>query len=316
MTAPGALDLGLVRDAVADDELARPPGDRPAQPGGDRGRGAQPGRDGGHRGRPDESFSFTSLIAVVAISADKDVPAILDQLEPVATRWWPPQLLGPGHDPPPSWPSWPSQSSGRTGCRVAQRLDDAIELGVALADEADAGGRRSWPGCGGAGLLITGSVITAGEARLLLVGEQRGRGRSYAVKRLLATVLIIEAIVDRPGGAGRGATSITSGRVGRRGRGRIAAGAALVFAILARPLLPATLVGGSVLQVFVIVAGVIVPVMYFLGAIFAPLWVIGIWLGRRIERPAGPLIPGASGLVLAALPPCATYRRSARRGAL
>jgi hypothetical protein len=40
--------------------------------------------------------------------------------------------------------------------------------------------------------------------------------------------------------------------------------------------------------VFVIAAGVIVPVMYVLGAIFALLWIIGIWLGRRIERPAGP----------------------------
>ena len=62
----------------------------------------------------------------------------------------------------------------------------------------------------------------------------------------------------------------------------------MLFAILARPLLPATLIGGSVLQVFVIASGVIVPVMYFLGAIFALLWVVGIWLGRRIERPAAP----------------------------
>ena len=36
------------------------------------------------------------------------------------------------------------------------------------------------------------------------------------------------------------------------------------------------------LQVLVIAAGVIVPVMYFLGAIFAALWVIGILLGRRV----------------------------------
>ena len=64
----------------------------------------------------------------------------------------------------------------------------------------------------------------------------------------------------------------------------MAAVAAVVFAILARPLLPATLVGGSLLQIFVIASGVIVPVMYFLGAIFAALWAIGILLGYRIER--------------------------------
>ena len=107
------------------------------------------------------------------------------------------------------------------------------------------------------------------------------------MKRLLATVLIFEAIVVglgvpvavhidhlRPGSAGAAAG--------------VTAGAAVLVAVLARPLLPATLIGGSVLQVFVIASGVIVPVMYFLGAIFALLWVVGIWLGRRIERPAAP----------------------------
>ena len=50
MTAAGALDLGLVRGAVAGMTSPGPPGDRAAQPGRDRGRGAQPGRDGGHGG--------------------------------------------------------------------------------------------------------------------------------------------------------------------------------------------------------------------------------------------------------------------------
>jgi hypothetical protein len=106
------------------------------------------------------------------------------------------------------------------------------------------------------------------------------------VKRLCATVLIMEAIVIglfipvaiqiehlAPVSAGTA--------------GGVAAGLAVVFAILARPLLPATLVGGSALQIFVIASGVLVPVMYFLGALFAALWATGIWLGRRFERPAG-----------------------------
>jgi hypothetical protein len=107
------------------------------------------------------------------------------------------------------------------------------------------------------------------------------------VKRLLPTVLIFEAIVV--GLAVPVAVHIDHLRPGSAGLAAgVAAGAALLFAILARPLLPATVIGGSVLQVFVIASGVIVPVMYFLGAIFALLWVVGIWLGRRIERPAGP----------------------------
>jgi Protein of unknown function (DUF4233) len=107
------------------------------------------------------------------------------------------------------------------------------------------------------------------------------------VKRLLPTVLIFEAIVV--GLAVPVAVHIDHLRPGSAGvAAGVTAGAAVLFAILARPLLPATVIGGSVLQVFVIASGVIVPVMYFLGAIFALLWVVGIWLGRRIERPAGP----------------------------
>jgi hypothetical protein len=65
--------------------------------------------------------------------------------------------------------------------------------------------------------------------------------------------------------------------------GGVAAVAAVLLAAAARRRLPWTLIGGCVLQVFVIAAGAVVPVMYFLGALFAALWVIGIWLGHRVE---------------------------------
>ena len=45
------------------------------------------------------------------------------------------------------------------------RLDDAIDTATSLADEAEA---EDGPGLGGAGILITGSTATAGEARTLL----------------------------------------------------------------------------------------------------------------------------------------------------
>jgi Protein of unknown function (DUF4233) len=41
---------------------------------------------------------------------------------------------------------------------------------------------------------------------------------------------------------------------------------------------------GSVLQVLIIGTGVVVPTMYFLGALFAGLWFLAIFLGRRVER--------------------------------
>src|SRR5258708_14188812 len=54
--------------------------------------------------------------------------------------------------------------------------------------------------------------------------------------------------------------------------------AAVALAAAARRRLRWTLVGGSVLQALVIAAGAVVPVMVFLGDIFAMLWVHGIWL--------------------------------------
>ncbi len=103
------------------------------------------------------------------------------------------------------------------------------------------------------------------------------------MKRLCATVLIMEAIVL--GLAIPVAVRIDHLALGSAGlTGGSAAGAAVILAVLARPLLRVTLVLGSALQVFVIACGAVVPVMYFLGAIFAALWVLGIWLGHRAER--------------------------------
>jgi hypothetical protein len=106
------------------------------------------------------------------------------------------------------------------------------------------------------------------------------------VKRLCATVLIMEAIVV--GLAIPVAVHIDHLAPHAAGlTGGIAAVAAVLFAALARRVLPAALVGGSLLQVFVIASGSVVPVMYFLGGIFAAIWVLGIWLGYRVEHATG-----------------------------
>ena len=111
--------------------------------------------------------------------------------------------------------------------------------------------------------------------------------RQPITKRLCMTVLIMEAVVI--GLAIPVAIQIDHLAPGSAGvAGGVAVGAAVIFAGLTRRLLTAALVGGSLLQVFVIVSGTIVPVMYFLGAIFGALWIIGIVLGRSIDRPAGP----------------------------
>jgi hypothetical protein len=102
------------------------------------------------------------------------------------------------------------------------------------------------------------------------------------MSRLTATVLLLEAFVIAltivPAVRLQHATPASAG---------IAAGvaflAAILLAALARRRLPVTLVGGSLLQALVIASGVVLSVMYILGAIFALLWVTGIWLGHRVE---------------------------------
>ncbi|HEY2506212.1 MAG TPA: DUF4233 domain-containing protein [Streptosporangiaceae bacterium] len=106
------------------------------------------------------------------------------------------------------------------------------------------------------------------------------------MKRLCATVLIMEAIVI----ALAIPVAVHSDHVAGHSAalaGGIAAVAAVVIAGLARRLLPVALVAGSLLQLFAIAAGTVVPVMYVLGGIFAALWGIGIWLGYRVEHATG-----------------------------
>ncbi|HEX9623171.1 MAG TPA: DUF4233 domain-containing protein [Streptosporangiaceae bacterium] len=103
------------------------------------------------------------------------------------------------------------------------------------------------------------------------------------MSRLSATVLILEALVIAlaivPAVKLSDATPLSAGLAAG-----VATLAAIVLAALARRKLAVTLVGGSLLQVLVIVSGVILPVMYILGGIFALLWVTGIWLGHRVEN--------------------------------
>ncbi|HUA29643.1 MAG TPA: DUF4233 domain-containing protein [Streptosporangiaceae bacterium] len=103
-----------------------------------------------------------------------------------------------------------------------------------------------------------------------------------SVRRLCAIVLIMETVViwlSIPVALAINHASPT--RIGAAGV--VLAVAAVVLAALARRRPRWTIIGGSVLQALVIAAGFIVPVMYFLGAIFAALWVIGIGLGRRLD---------------------------------
>ncbi|MEU9020221.1 folylpolyglutamate synthase/dihydrofolate synthase family protein [Actinomadura sp. NPDC048394] len=113
-----------------------------------------------------ESFGFTRLVGVLAVAADKDVAGVLDQLEPVLAELVVTRNSSPRSLPPEELAELAEGIFGPERVHVADRLDDAIDRAIGLAEET--GEYR------GAGVLITGSVVTAGDARTLLrVGEGR-----------------------------------------------------------------------------------------------------------------------------------------------
>ena len=103
-----------------------------------------------------------------------------------------------------------------------------------------------------------------------------------SIRQLCGIVLVFEAIVI--GLAIPVAIVLEHANHGLAGGvgGALAVCAILISGVVGRPGMGWALVAGSVLQLLVIAFGVIVPAMYALGAIFAALWVTGIWLARRV----------------------------------
>ena len=107
------------------------------------------------------------------------------------------------------------------------------------------------------------------------------------IRQLCGTVLIMEAVVIGlailPAIVLEHANRGLAGGIG----GALAVCALLIGGVVGRPGMGWALWAGTVLQVLVIAAGVVVPAMYVLGVIFAALWVTGIWLAR-CHAPAKP----------------------------
>jgi len=106
-----------------------------------------------------------------------------------------------------------------------------------------------------------------------------------AVRQLCGMVLIMEAVVI--GLAIPVAIVLEHANHGLAGGigGGLAVLAVLIGGVVGRPRMGWAVYAGTVLQVLVIAAGVVVPAMYVLGVIFAALWVTGLWLARRYAPP-------------------------------
>ena len=106
-------------------------------------------------------FDFRYLVGVVAVMGDKDVNGILAALEPVLDMVVVTDNGSPRAMDVESLALRAEEVFGPDRVLRAQNLPDAIEAATALVEESGE------EGFSGSGIVITGSVVTAGAARTL-----------------------------------------------------------------------------------------------------------------------------------------------------
>nr|WP_200834523.1 folylpolyglutamate synthase/dihydrofolate synthase family protein [Amycolatopsis alkalitolerans] len=114
-----------------------------------------------------EEFAFRRLVAVVGVLGDKDSRGILEELEPVVSEIVVTRNSSPRAMPLDELNDLALSIFGEDRVVAEPSLDAAIETAVALAEESDEPGEP----LSGGGVLVTGSVVTAGEARALFGKE-------------------------------------------------------------------------------------------------------------------------------------------------
>lgn len=113
-----------------------------------------------------DAFSFSPLIGVLGVMADKDVEEMLRTFEPVMAEIVCTQNSTARAMPAAELAEIAVDIFGEERVSAVSRLDDALERAVAMAD----GGEGGDDAIGSGGVLVTGSVVTVGEARVLLGG--------------------------------------------------------------------------------------------------------------------------------------------------
>ena len=107
-----------------------------------------------------EEFAFDRLVGVIGILRDKDVGAILSALEPVLSEVVITQNSSPRAMPVDELAAEAVDIFGGGRVTVEPRLDDALDAAVRIAEDEGP--------LGGSGVIVTGSLVTVGEARRLL----------------------------------------------------------------------------------------------------------------------------------------------------
>ncbi|MCV7401345.1 dihydrofolate synthase [Mycobacterium fragae] len=114
-----------------------------------------------------EEFDFRFLVGVVSVLADKDVDGILAALEPALDRIVVTHNGSPRALDVETLVLAAQQQFGPDRVLTAENLRDAIDTATALVDDAFSEGKAEGEAFAGTGIVITGSVVTAGAARTL-----------------------------------------------------------------------------------------------------------------------------------------------------
>ncbi|HTF52883.1 MAG TPA: folylpolyglutamate synthase/dihydrofolate synthase family protein, partial [Pseudonocardia sp.] len=110
-----------------------------------------------------DAFGFRRLVGVVAVLQEKDVTGMLEALEPVLDEIVVTSNASPRALDVDELAGVAVQVFGADRVTVEPRLDDAVEQAVRMAEEVD----EETGSLAGGGVVVTGSVVTAGEARTL-----------------------------------------------------------------------------------------------------------------------------------------------------
>ncbi|WP_402467697.1 bifunctional folylpolyglutamate synthase/dihydrofolate synthase [Isoptericola aurantiacus] len=114
----------------------------------------------------DEAFSLRAVVGVVALMADKDAEGLLAALEPGLSEIVLTRNSSERSADPFAVAEVAREIFGEDRVHVAERLDAALQVATDLAEADDVVGVGT-----GTGVVVTGSVITVADARILL-----GRG--------------------------------------------------------------------------------------------------------------------------------------------
>jgi dihydrofolate synthase/folylpolyglutamate synthase len=120
----------------------------------------------------EDSFAFSPLIGVLGVMTDKDAEGLLAAFEPHLAHVVCTQNSTARAMPALELAAVAREVYGADRVSVARRLPDAIDEATTLAEAGEAVGSSIGTGA----VLVTGSVVTVGEARALLRRRERSAG--------------------------------------------------------------------------------------------------------------------------------------------